>query len=201
MTASKFNKEFIKQSIRGKLQRYNGRTLKKPPAADLLCRASTVRDHIMTKWTQAREDDKTHEGKRLYYLTIEILLGHSLFNNVLNLGAVDVYTKALTELELSWEDIEPREPEPGLATAVWGADRLLHGQPGHAGPACHGMHPAYEFGLFKPKLTGGQQAELPDDWLEHGNVWEVPHTDDTFEVRFEGRVEQRKVNGHVYYDR
>jgi starch phosphorylase len=202
MTASKFNKEFIKQSIRGKLQRYNGRTLEEAtPQQIYFAVASTVRDHIMTKWTQAREDDKTHEGKRLYYLTIEILLGHSLFNNVLNLGAVDVYTKALTELELSWEDIEPREPEPGLGNG--GLGRLaacFMDSLATLGLPAMGCTLRYEFGLFKQKLTGGQQVELPDDWLEHGNVWEVPHTDDTFEVRFEGRVEQRKVNGHVYYD-
>ncbi|HHX21740.1 MAG TPA: glycogen/starch/alpha-glucan phosphorylase, partial [Clostridiales bacterium] len=160
MTASKFNKEFIKQSIRGKLQRYNGRTLEEAtPQQIYFAVASTVRDHIMTKWTQAREDDKTHEGKRLYYLTIEILLGHSLFNNVLNLGAVDVYTKALTELELSWEDIEPREPEPGLGNG--GLGRLaacFMDSLATLGLPAMGCTLRYEFGLFKQKLTGGQQV-------------------------------------------
>ena len=95
MPASSFDKESIKQSIWGKLQRYNGRTLEDAtPHQVYIAVATTVRDQIMRKWVAYREKDREYQGKRLYYLSIEFLTGRSLYNNVLNLISSDAYTQA-----------------------------------------------------------------------------------------------------------
>ncbi|MGI6691371.1 MAG: glycogen/starch/alpha-glucan phosphorylase [Christensenellales bacterium] len=201
MPISTFDKESIKQSIIGKLQRYNGRTLAEAtPQQIYTAVATTVRDQIMQRWVAHREQDKAYQGKRLYYLSIEFLLGRSLFNNVLNLGWVDTYTKALTELGIAWQDIEREEPEPGLGNG--GLGRLaacFMDSLSTLGLPAMGCTIRYEYGLFRQKLTGGQQVELPDDWLENGNVWEVARPEDTVEVYFEGRVTEQEVGGRMVF--
>lgn len=74
----------------------------------------------MQQWVSSREEDDKAGGKRLYYISIEFLLRRMLFNNALNLLCTENYTKALTELELSWKDIFYEEPEPGLGNGGLG---------------------------------------------------------------------------------
>ena len=85
MPTTSFDKESIKQSVIGKLQRYNGRTIAEAtPQQIYKAVASTVRDQIMQKWMIAREEHKTSHAKRLYYLSVEFLMGRSLYNNMLS---------------------------------------------------------------------------------------------------------------------
>ena len=194
-------KEDIKQSIIGKLQRYNGRTLENArPQQIYHAVASTVRDMIMDKWTRTRDEQRESRGKRLYYLSIEFLLGRSLYSNILNMCSTDVFTKALTELGVAWRDILGEEPEPGLGNGGLGrlAACFMDSLSSLSLPAM-GCTIRYEYGLFRQKLTGGQQVELPDDWLQNGNVWEVVNMDDVFDVQFEGRVESRQENGRTVF--
>ncbi|MHC1786625.1 MAG: glycogen/starch/alpha-glucan phosphorylase [Christensenellales bacterium] len=197
-----FDKESIKQSVIGKLQRHNGRTLADAtPQQKYHAVASTMRDQIMKRWVACREQDKGYQGKRLYYLSIEFLTGRSLYNNALNLCATDTYTKALTELGISWQDIMQEEPEPGLGNGGLGrlASCFMDSLATLGLPAM-GCTIRYEYGLFRQKLTGGQQVELPDDWLENGNVWEVAAPEDAFDVKFEGRLITRDLgDGSLRY--
>ena len=86
MPATKFDKESIKESIISKLQRYNGRSVKEAsPQQIYKAVASTVRDQIMQKFTVAREERKATKSKRLYYLSVEFLMGRSMYCNMLNL--------------------------------------------------------------------------------------------------------------------
>ena len=83
MPTTKFDKESIKESIIGKLQRYNGRTLQDATDQQIYYAvASTVRDQIMQKWVAYREQDKSYQGKRLYYLSVEFLTGRSAYCNM-----------------------------------------------------------------------------------------------------------------------
>ncbi len=201
MPASSFDKESIKQSIWGKLQRYNGRTLEDAtPHQVYIAVATTVRDQIMRKWVAYREKDREYQGKRLYYLSIEFLTGRSLYNNVLNLISSDAYTQALKELGINWQDIISEEPEPGLGNGGLGrlAACFMDSLASLDIPAM-GSTIRYEYGLFRQKLTDGQQVELPDDWLVDGNVWEIPATEDTLEVHFEGNVISHELDGRIYY--
>ena len=98
MAHASFDKESIKQSIIGKIQRYNGRTLADAtPQQIYYAVASTIRDQIMEKWVAARERDKTYMGKRLYYLSVEFLTGRSMHCNAVNLCTMKNVRDALVK--------------------------------------------------------------------------------------------------------
>jgi starch phosphorylase len=201
MPTASFDKESIKQSIIGKLQRYNGKTLAEATNQQKYnAVASTVRDQVMKGWTEYRKRERNYRGKRLYYLSIEFLTGRSMYANVLNLCATDVYTQALEELGISWQEIVREEPEPGLGNGGLGrlAACFMDSLAVLNLPAM-GSTIRYEFGLFRQKLTGGQQVELPDDWLLNGNVWELAAPEDTVDVGFEGRVVTHEFEGRIIY--
>ncbi len=191
----------IKQSIIGKLQRYNGRTLENATPQQIYnAVASTVRDQIMGQWIRAQESARKSDRKKLYYLSIEFLLGRSLYTNTLNMMRSDLFTKALTELNLSWQDIMKEEPDPGLGNGGLGrlAACFMDSLSSLHLPAM-GCTIRYEYGLFKQKLADGQQVEMTDDWLQNGNVWEVVSMDDVCDVQFEGRVVEAEENGRMVF--
>ena len=201
MPTTQFDKESIKQSILGKLQRYNGRTLADATNQQIYhALASTVRDQIMQKWVHYREKDKHSTDKRLYYLSVEFLTGRSLHCNILNLCSRDEYRQALEELGVNWREIFNEEPEPGLGNGGLGrlAACFLDSLSSLNMPAM-GCTIRYEYGLFRQRIIDGQQVEVPDNWLENGNVWEVSAMEDVCEVRFGGRVEEDYINGRNIY--
>ena len=197
MPTTQFDKESIKRSILGKLQRYNGRTLADATEQQIYYAvASTVRDQIMQKWMAYREKDKSYAGKRLYYLSVEFLTGRSLHCNILNLCSTEEYCQAMEELGLNWREICREEPEPGLGNGGLGrlAACFMDSLASLSLPAM-GCTIRYEYGLFRQRILEGQQIEVPDNWLENGNVWEFPAMEDTCEVHYGGYVEESEVNG------
>ncbi|MBR6299458.1 MAG: glycogen/starch/alpha-glucan phosphorylase [Clostridia bacterium] len=201
MPTTVFDKESIKRSIVGKIQRYNGRTLEDATEQQIYqAVASTIRDQIMQKWVAARERDKTYMGKRLYYLSVEFLTGRSLHCNAVNLCSMDNVRAALNELGINWRHIIREEPEPGLGNGGLGrlAACFMDSLASLEMPAM-GCTIRYEYGLFRQRIIDGQQAEMPDNWLENGNVWEVVAPDDTMEVHFGGRVETVEENGRMSF--
>ncbi len=201
MPLTSFDKESIKQSIVGKIQRYNGRTLADATDQQIYqAVASTIRDQIMQKWVAARERDKTYMGKRLYYLSVEFLMGRSLHCNALNLCSMENVREALLELGINWRHIIREEPEPGLGNGGLGrlAACFLDSLSSLEMPAM-GCTIRYEYGLFRQRLVDGQQVEISDNWLENGNTWEVAAPEDTVEVRFDGHVDMVQENGRTNF--
>ena len=191
MPTTRFDKDSIKESIIGKLQRYNGRSVEEASPQQLYkALASTVRDQIMQKYTAAREERKNHKAKRLYYLSVEFLMGRSLYCNILNLVSTREYRQALTELGVDIDTVLKEEPEPGLGNGGLGrlAACFLDSLSSLDLPAM-GCTIRYEYGLFRQKIVDGQQVELPDSWLDNGNVWEIPVMEDACEVHFGGHVD------------
>ena len=202
MPTTAFDKESIKQSILGKIQRYSGRTLEDATDQQIYqAVASTIRDQIMQKWVAAREQDKTYMGKRLYYLSVEFLTGRSLHCNAVNLCSMSNVREALMELGINWRHIIREEPEPGLGNGGLGrlAACFMDSLASLEMPAM-GCTIRYEYGLFRQRIVDGQQVEMPDNWLENGNVWEVPAPDDTMEVRFGGHVASYEADGRTCYE-
>ena len=200
MPTTTFDVESIKQSIVGKLQRYNGVTVQEATPQQLYkAVASTVRDQIMQKWMifKQRRDAKR---KRLYYLSVEFLTGRSLNCNLINLCSQENYAQALQELGIDLQTILPEEPEPALGNGGLGrlAACFLDSLSSLNIPAM-GCTIRYEYGLFRQKLVEGQQVELPDNWLQNGNVWEVARTEDTCTVEFNGHVEETEENGRKVF--
>ena len=197
MPTTSFDKESIKASIIGKLQRYNGRSIQEASTQQIYkALASTVRDQIMQKYTIAREERKETKLKRLYYLSVEFLMGRSLYCNMLNLVSTDVYREALSELGVNVDDLLKEEPEPGLGNGGLGrlAACFLDSLSSLDLPAM-GCTIRYEYGLFRQKIVDGQQVELPDSWLTNGNAWEMPVMEDACEVHFGGHVDEVNDNG------
>ena len=202
MPTTAFDVESIKQSIVGKLQRYNGVTVAEATHQQLYkAVASTVRDQIMQKWMISREKRRNSRSKRLYYLSVEFLTGRSLNCNLINLCSEENYARALEELGIDLRAILPEEPEPALGNGGLGrlAACFMDSLSSLSIPAM-GCTIRYEYGLFRQKLVEGQQVELPDNWLQNGNVWEIAATEDTCTVEFNGHIEEGEVNGRKVFN-
>ena len=201
MPTTSFDKDSIKASIIGKLQRYNGRTIEEASNGQIYrALASTVRDQIMQKWMISREERKTNNNKRLFYLSAEFLMGRSLYTNILNLVSLDAYKQALDELHIDVDKVLQEEPEPALGNGGLGrlAACFMDSLASLDLPAM-GCSIRYEYGLFRQKIVDGQQVELPDYWLGNGNVWEMPVMEDACEVHFNGHVEMGNENGRTVF--
>ncbi len=186
------NTKEIKESIVTKLSRKLGCTPADATREQIYkATAMTIRDMLSEKRTEFRNRVNEVGGKRIYYLCMEFLLGRSLKTNLYNLGLVENYKEALSELGFELEELYECEPDAGLGNG--GLGRLA---------ACYmdslasldypsiGFSICYEYGLFKQKIVDGIQVELPDVWLPGGEVWLVPRTDRTFNVRFGGHVKE-----------
>jgi len=192
MPTTKFDVESIKQSIIGKLQRYNGITVQEATPQQLYrAVASTARDQIMQKWMISRKKRHEQHGKRVYYLSVEFLMGRSLNCNLINLCSQENYKQALKELNIDMSQVLPEEPEPALGNGGLGrlAACFMDSLASERLPAM-GATIRYEYGLFKQKMVDGQQVELPDNWLANGNVWEMAVPEDTCQIQFGGHVEK-----------
>lgn len=201
MAITTFDAESIKQSIVGKLQRYYGITVPEATSQQLYkAVASTVRDQIMQRWMISREKLRNARGKRLYYLSVEFLTGRSLNCNLINLCSQDEYARALTDLGIDLQTILPEEPEPALGNGGLGrlAACFMDSLASLSVPAV-GCTIRYEYGLFRQKMVDGQQVELPDTWLQNGNVWEIAATEDTCSVQFGGHIEELEENGRKVF--
>ena len=197
-----FDVESIKQSIEGKLQRYFGLTVAEANNQQIYrAVASTVRDQIMQKWMKSRHANHELGRKQVYYLSVEYLLGRSLNCNVINLCNEENYAQALRELGIDLQSILPVEPDPALGNGGLGrlAACFLDSLSSLDIPAM-GCTIRYEYGLFRQKIVEGQQVELPDNWLQNGNVWEMARTEDTMTIEFNGHVEQGmdEKGNHVF---
>ena len=152
--------------------------------------ALSVRDRLVEKWLQTQQSYYENSVKRVYYLSMEFLIGRLLTNNLINLGIYDEYKQALEELGYDIHELEETEVEAGLGNG--GLGRLAScfldsiaslGIPGYG----YGIR--YEFGIFYQKIIRGYQVETADNWLRIGNPWEISRPRSLFPVRFYGHVE------------
>lgn len=203
MTSAEYTaqKEQIKSEIAGKLRRYYAKTVQTAtPSQIYKACAFTVKDAIMDKWTQSQETLEQSDKKELYYLSFEFLMGRALGNNLINIMEMDVYRDALLELGLSLDDIEEVESDAGLGNGGLGrlAACFLDSLSTLEIPA-FGCGIRYEYGLFRQRIVDGYQIEMPDPWLEDGNVWEVERSEDQVEVHYNGRIEEYFEDGKMKF--
>ena len=162
--------------------------------------AMMVRDEVMQRRSVSRGVRKQTGSKKVYYLSAEFLVGRALYNNMVNLVNEGNYLKALDELGIDRSVIFEEEPEPGLGNGGLGrlAACFLDSLTTLKLPAM-GCSIRYEFGLFRQKLVDGYQVEVPDNWLDWGNVWEIPRPEQTVEVHFGGRVVPYDDHGRMRF--
>ena len=154
--------------------------------------ALAVRDRLIENWIQTHENYYAQDAKRVYYLSLEFLMGRTLGNAMYNLGIQDSCHKALIELGYTLEDLRDAEWDAGLGNGGLGrlAACFLDSLATLQMPA-YGYGIRYEYGIFHQRIVNGVQVELPDTWLEFGNPWEIPRPKDLFTIKMYGRVQPR----------
>ena len=136
------------------------------------------RDILSQRWVLTEETYSARNPKRVYYLSMEFLIGRSLANNVTNLLLAPVARQTAQRQGLDWCEVIEQEPDAGLGNGGLGrlAACFLDSMATMAPPAM-GYGLRYEYGIFKQSLKHGWQVEHPDNWLRHRDPWEVvrPH--------------------------
>jgi len=155
--------------------------------------AFAVRDRIMERWFATQDAYYRNDVKRVYYLSLEFLLGRLLISNIINLGAAGAYADAIRSLGLDLEKIATCESDAGLGNGGLGrlAACFLESASTLSLPF-YGYGIRYEYGIFRQRIIDGQQAESPDPWLRYGTPWEIQRPDIFFPVKFYGRSEYYK---------
>ncbi len=149
-----------------------------------------TRDHIMERFIDTMGVHNDNNARRVYYLSLEYLMGRLLTNNLLNCGLVETAKQALTELGLDYDRVVDEEVDMGLGNGGLGrlAACFLDSLATLDYPAIgYGIH--YEFGLFRQSFMNGRQFERPDNWLQFGSPWEVSRPEYRVEVPVYGHVE------------
>ena len=155
--------------------------------------AYSVRDRLMERWFQTQNAYYKADAKRVYYLSLEFLMGRSLLNNILNLGASDIFREAMSQMGYQLEAIEDKEYDAGLGNGGLGrlAACFLESA-ATLGIPFYGYGIRYEYGIFRQAIQDGFQIEAPDNWLRYGNPWEIQRTDALFPIQFYGKIKYYK---------
>ena len=138
--------------------------------------------------------------KRVYYFSLEFLIGRLLDNYLLNFGIRDMVSEALEDMGTSLDELEAREPDAALGNG--GLGRLAAcflASAAHEGIAFYGNGMRYEYGLFKQEIVDGRQVEVADDWLKHGYPWESRRPESAVEVIFGGTSVSYEQDGRTMY--
>lgn len=151
-----------------------------------------MRDLVTEGWITTARQSRAEETRRVYYLSMEFLIGRTLSNAMIAEGVYDVAEKALAELNVDLEEIIEKEVDPGLGNGGLGrlAACFMDSLATLAIPAM-GYGIRYEYGMFRQKIENGQQVERPDDWLEKGAPWEFMRPSKRFSIDF---------GGHIYFE-
>jgi starch phosphorylase len=185
------DKESIKQAFIRHIQSSLGRD--EFSATDLdryqaLC--LTVRDCLIERWINTQQAYYQGDVKRVYYLSLEFLMGRALHNAVVNLNLLPEHKQAMEELGVSLEEMEELEVDAGLGNGGLGrlAACFLDSMATLQLPA-YGYGLRYDYGIFRQEILNGRQLEEPDDWLQFPHPWEIARPEYVLMVRFGGRVE------------
>ena len=139
--------------------------------------------------------------KRIYYFSMEFLIGRLLRNTLMNLGIEDVVEQGLRELGVDLDELCECERDPGLGNGGLGRLAACFMDSLATDNVCAtGIGIRYRFGLFKQRIVNGEQTEEPDDWLDNGYPWEICHSDEAVTVPFGGYLERREENGHFIFE-
>ena len=151
---------------------------------------SVVRDRVIERWLEVTKAAYDQEAKRVYYFSLEFLIGRLMRDAFSNLGLLDAMREALASLGVDIDVIAALEPDAALGNGGLGrlAACFMESMATVDVPA-HGYGIRYVNGMFRQEISDGWQVELPETWLDHGNPWEFERRERAFEVGFGGSVE------------
>ncbi|MEX0628445.1 MAG: glycogen/starch/alpha-glucan family phosphorylase, partial [Cucumibacter sp.] len=161
-----------------------------------------VRDRVIDSWMSSTRSTYALEAKRVYYLSLEFLIGRLLRDAICNLGLMDPVKKALSRFDVDLDAIIELEPDAALGNGGLGrlAACFLESMATLKIPA-YGYGIRYAHGLFRQEIAEGWQVELPEEWLAHGNPWEFERRESAYEIGFGGMVEAATLpDGKVRHD-
>jgi len=151
--------------------------------------AHALRDPIIEGWMKTNDDYAARDVKRVYYLSMEFLIGRTLTNALINMGVYDLFRAAMVHVGCDFDEVQSWEADAALGNG--GLGRLAAcflesmatlGIPGFG----YGIR--YEYGMFTQHVEHGWQVEAPENWLRYGNPWEFPRPSILYPVRFGGHV-------------
>ena len=164
--------------------------------------AYSVRDRLIERWLDTQQAYYNSDQKRVYYISMEFLMGRCLENSLINLGLLDEFKEAMTALGFDFDKIVEMEQDAGLGNGGLGrlAACFLDSMATMSIPA-YGYGIRYEYGIFRQKIVDGAQVEVPDNWLRYRNPWEMDRQEHLHPVKFYGRVVTRvDEHGKVIHD-
>ena len=184
------SKEEFKKSIIENVKNQYRRTIDEATPQQIFQAVSyAIKDVIIDDWIATQKQFDETGAKKVYYLSMEFLMGRALGNNIINLGAKKAVKEALEELGFDLNAIEDQEPDPALGNGGLGRlaacflDSLAT-----LGYLAYGCGIRYHYGMFKQKIKDGYQVEVPDEWLKNGYPFELRRPEYATEVKFGGYV-------------
>src|SRR5688572_2420444 len=146
--------------------------------------ARSVRDVLSQRWVRTQDTYDRENPKRIYYMSMEFLIGRSLANNVSNLLLDSIATNVIQKTGLEWLELLEQEPDAGLGNGGLGrlAACFIDSMATMQLPAM-GYGLRYEYGMFRQSIRGGWQHEQPDNWLRFPDPWEVARPHERVEVK------------------
>ncbi len=149
--------------------------------------AYVVRDRLMECWMETMNTYYQRDAKRVYYLSLEFLIGRVLTNSLLNMGLYEEFARVAEELDLDLEQVKRQEPDAALGNGGLGrlAACFLDSMATLSLPG-YGYGIRYEYGMFSQQIANGYQIEHPDNWLRYGNPWEIPRPELLYQIKFHG---------------
>jgi starch phosphorylase len=160
--------------------------------------ALATRDRAVDNWMVTIRNNYRESRRRVYYLSLEFLIGRLLIDSLTNLGLVEPMRAALASLDVDLDKLRDIEPDAALGNG--GLGRLaacFMESMATLGIAAHGYGIRYDHGLFRQTIAEGWQHEYPEDWLEFGNPWEFPRPEVHYEIGFGGSVQSIPRNSHT----
>ena len=184
------SKEEFKKSIIENVKNQYRRTIDEATPQQIFQAVSyAIKDVIIDDWIATQKQFDETGAKKVYYLSMEFLMGRALGNNIINLGAKKAVKEALEELGFDLNAIEDQEPDPALGNGGLGrlAACFLDSLATLGYPA-YGCGIRYHYGMFMQKIQDGYQVEVPDEWLKNGYPFELRRPEYATEVKFGGYV-------------
>jgi starch phosphorylase len=162
----------------------------------------SIRDILAQRWVLTKNTYERENAKRIYYLSLEFLIGRSLANNVTNLMLDPLVQQAVKDKGIDWLELVEQEPDAGLGNGGLGrlAACFLDSMATMQLPAI-GYGLRYEYGMFKQSIVDGWQKENPDNWLRDNDPWEVARPSEKVEVKLNVTFQLRAGSFHVIPDR
>ncbi|WP_035765313.1 glycogen/starch/alpha-glucan phosphorylase [Butyrivibrio sp. NC2002] len=185
-----FDKELFKRSVLYNVKTLYRKTIEEASPQEIFqASAYAIKDAIVDHWMTTQKAASEQDPKIVYYMSMEFLMGRALGNNLINLQAYKDVKDALDELGVDINLIEDQEPDPALGNG--GLGRLAAcflDSLSTLGYLAYGCGIRYKYGMFRQKISDGYQVEVPDNWLEYGNPFELRRPEYAKEVKFGGYV-------------